>query len=238
MNGSPLSAQELFELETYLHAALFDGTRYAWEALECISGYILSLPELGTHLGEVAEGAHLVDPEKIYIGPGVLIEAGAYVKGPCYLGEGSVVRHGAYIRGAVLCGSNCVIGHATEIKNSVLLNKAQAAHFAYVGDSILGHRSNLGAGTRLANLRLDGQSVPFLFEGQSLDTGRRKFGAILGDGAQTGCNVVCNPGTVLGPGAAAFPLSNFGGWVPANALVRPASGARIRQRKPVTANTE
>ena len=139
----------------------------------------------------------LINPELISIGKGTVIEPGAYIKGPCIIGENCTVRHGAYIRGDFIAGNNCVIGHDTEVKNCVMLNDARAGHFAYLGDTVVGNDVNLGAGTKCANLKLDGRPIIVHCEGTRIATGVKKFGAILGDGAQTGCNTVTNPGTLL-----------------------------------------
>jgi len=142
---------------------------------------------------------------QIDIGAGVLIEGGATIKSPAIIGSCTEVRHGAYMRGYCLTGKSCVVGHTTEVKNSIFLNKAKAGHFAYLGDSILGRDANLGAGTKFANLRFLGGNVSIRTENGLLDTGRRKFGAILGDEAQTGCNSVTNPGTIIGKGGILMP---------------------------------
>jgi len=135
---------------------------------------------------------------KIKIGRGVLIESGALVKEPALFGDNTEVRQGAYLRGNCLVGKRCVVGHATEVKHSIFLNDAKAGHFAYVGDSILGGDSNLGAGTKMANLRFLPGNVNVRTQEGLVDSGLRKFGAILGDRVQTGCNSVTNPGTVIG----------------------------------------
>lgn len=142
---------------------------------------------------------------QIAIGEGVLIETGAMVKSPAIIGDRTEVRQGAYLRGYCLAGKRCVLGHTTEIKHSIFLNDAKAGHFAYLGDSILGTNANLGAGTKFANLRFIPGNVTILYEGERVDTGRRKFGAILGDGSQTGCNSVTSPGTVFGKGCMLMP---------------------------------
>ncbi len=171
---------------------LFDPNKPAWNALKKLHDYLLTLP-LGKIEGDVNELATLIHPELISIGKNTVVEAGAYIVGPAFIGENCQIRHGAYLRGDVFTENNCVIGHATEAKNAIFLEKAQAGHFAYVGDSILGKHVNLGAGTKCANLRFDRKNVKV----KGLDTGLRKFGAIFGDGAQTGCNVVTNPGTLM-----------------------------------------
>jgi NDP-sugar pyrophosphorylase family protein len=142
-------------------------------------------------------GACLMDDD-IELAPGVVVEPGALIKGPTMVGERTEVRQGAYVRGSCCIGRSCVVGHATEMKNSVMLDQAKAGHFAYVGDSILGRRSNLGAGTKLANLKIMPWPIKISVDNQVYRVDRRKFGAILGDGVETGCNSVTSPGTVMG----------------------------------------
>ncbi|MBW1636117.1 MAG: hypothetical protein JRC87_00015 [Deltaproteobacteria bacterium] len=161
--------------------------------------------------GERMEGASVImagavlTGNRIGVGKGVLIECGAMIKSPAKIGDCCEIRQGAYLRGYVLAGKRCVLGHTTEIKHSILLNDAKAGHFSYLGDSILGNSTNLGAGTKFANLRFLPGNLTIFFNGERIDTGRRKFGAILGDEAQTGCNSVTNPGTILGKGAVLMP---------------------------------
>ncbi|MDR2338928.1 MAG: glucose-1-phosphate thymidylyltransferase, partial [Deltaproteobacteria bacterium] len=156
------------------------------------------------HDGKELENAALLLPgaflgdDAVQISPGVLIESAATVYGPTVLGEGTTVRQGAYVRGSVYTGTNALIGHATEAKNTIMLNNAKAGHFAYLGDSLIGNDVNLGAGTKLANLKMS--YFPFRFKvmgGETLEVERRKFGAVLGDGVETGCNSVTNPGTLI-----------------------------------------
>jgi UDP-N-acetylglucosamine diphosphorylase / glucose-1-phosphate thymidylyltransferase / UDP-N-acetylgalactosamine diphosphorylase / glucosamine-1-phosphate N-acetyltransferase / galactosamine-1-phosphate N-acetyltransferase len=146
--------------------------------------------------------------ERIHLGHGTVVEPGALIKGPTIIGSFTEVRQGAYIRGKCIVGDRCVVGHTTEIKGSVMLNGAKAGHFAYIGDSILGHSSNLGAGTKLANLKIIPGSIRIRVRGEVIDTGLRKFGAVLGDGVEIGCNTVTNPGTVLGKGCAVHPVAS------------------------------
>lgn len=168
------------------------------ELIPAISPYLESL-SLGTIEIEVVNGVFLENPESIFIGKGTRIEPGAYIQGPCWIGENCTIRHGAYIRGNCIAEEGVVIGHATEVKNAYFFSKAHAAHFAYVGDSILGHAVNLGAGVKLANVRFDKKEIAIRHEGKKYLTGLRKFGAILGDRCQIGCNAVTNPGTLIGP---------------------------------------
>jgi bifunctional N-acetylglucosamine-1-phosphate-uridyltransferase/glucosamine-1-phosphate-acetyltransferase GlmU-like protein len=143
--------------------------------------------------------------EKIEIGKGVLIETGAMIKSPAIIGDCNEVRQGAYLRGHIISGRGCVLGHTTEIKHAIFLNDAKAGHFNYIGDSILGNNTNLGAGTKFANLRFLEGNIFVEIEEKQIDTGRRKFGAILGDNSQSGCNSVTNPGTILGKDSLIMP---------------------------------
>jgi len=146
--------------------------------------------------------------DRIHIGNGTVIEPGALIKGPTIIGSFTEIRQGAYVRGKCIIGDRCVVGHTTEIKGSVMLNGAKAGHFAYIGDSILGNVSNLGAGTKLANLKIRPGSIRVDARGEIIDTGLRKFGAVLGDGVEIGCNTVTNPGTVLGKGCMVLPVAS------------------------------
>jgi UDP-N-acetylglucosamine diphosphorylase / glucose-1-phosphate thymidylyltransferase / UDP-N-acetylgalactosamine diphosphorylase / glucosamine-1-phosphate N-acetyltransferase / galactosamine-1-phosphate N-acetyltransferase len=221
-----LGAEALFDLSGYRHRGLFREDGAPWQALDQLAGYLRGLPELGQIEGRVHPGAWLIHPELIHIGAGTVVEAGAYICGPCWIGKDCQVRHGAYLRGDLVTGDRCVIGHATEVKGSIFLDGAQAAHFAYVGDSILGNRVNLGAGTKLANLRFDHGEVSIQHEGHQLATGRRKLGALIGDGAQLGCNCVAAPGTILGREVWVYPNVTCRGLVPAGARV--AGNRRVR----------
>jgi len=218
-------ATRYFDLTGFEHASLFEQGA-VWEALNQISGY-LARAKLGRILGAVHEGAYLVSPETISIGEGSVVEAGAYIQGPCIIGKGCQIRHGAYIRGNCIIGDRCVIGHATEVKHAIFFNGAHAAHFAYVGDSILGNRVNLGAGTKLANLRFDGRPIS-IYDGETeIETQMRKFGAVLGDDVQMGCNSVTNPGTVIGKKTCVGPCATVKGIIPENSIVKPAQSEII-----------
>jgi bifunctional N-acetylglucosamine-1-phosphate-uridyltransferase/glucosamine-1-phosphate-acetyltransferase GlmU-like protein len=159
--------------------------------------------------------------DAIQLGPGAVVEPGALIKGPTIIGARTEVRQGAYIRGKCIIGDQCVVGHTTEMKSSVMLDGAKAGHFAYIGDSILGNGANLGAGTKLANLKIKEGSVKIRFGRETLDTGLRKFGAVIGDHTEIGCNTVTNPGTLLGQSCAVFPLTSVAsGYYPSNSVVR------------------
>jgi NDP-sugar pyrophosphorylase family protein len=208
--NSMLTPESFFSLDGFAHRELFAEAAYVWEALGRLEAY-LKKQKLGKIEVSIPESAYLKNREQISIGKGSSVEPGAYIEGPCVLGENCVVRHGAYIRGNVIAGDGCVIGHATEIKHSILLNTAHAAHFNYVGDSILGNGTNLGAGAKLANYRFDHAEVCVVVDGKKIRTGLKKFGAIVGDGAQIGCNAVTNPGTLLMPKKFIHPCQTVGG---------------------------
>lgn len=214
-----LHASYFFELSSFTHASLFEQTEFVWGALDLIDSY-LKTHSLGKIECDVPQGTFLIHPETISIGEGTVIEQGAYIKGPCVIGKNCTVRHGAYIRGGLIAGDSCVIGHDTEVKNAIFLNGAHAAHFAYVGDSILGSKVNLGAGTKCANLKLDGSEIAIFTNGHRYATKRRKLGAIIGDRTQIGCNAVLNPGTLMGQGVQCFPCLNIGGFIPSNSLIK------------------
>lgn len=177
--------------------------------------------------GALLEGASVIMAGTVLaggplsIGKGVLVESGAFIKGPVIIGDQSEIRQGAYLRGNCLVGARCVVGHVTEVKHAIFLDDAKAGHFAYLGDSILGNEVNLGAGTKLANLRFAGGEVLVKTPAGPINSGLRKFGAIFGDKAQTGCNAVTNPGTVLGRKSIVLPNTTApSGWHPNNSLIR------------------
>lgn len=215
-----LAPTDFFDLDSYEHKSLFYDSRvvYVWDVLKLLGNYLDQIIVPGIQ-GQIMEGAYLLG-EKIFIGPGSVVEPGAVIKSPTYIGANTQVRQGAYIRGNALVGDHCVVGHATEVKNAIFLNGAQAGHFAYAGDSILGNRVNLGAGTKLANVKLNHANVVVKVAEQTYDTNLRKLGAILGDRVQIGCNAVSNPGTLLGPGCMAYALSLLRGYYPANTMIK------------------
>lgn len=209
-----------FNLLSFAHASLFEGCEFPWEALKKLSAYLKSQP-LGKIETDIPPSAYIIHPSLVSIGRETVIEPGAYIAGPCIIGEKCVIRSGAYIRGEVVIGNGCVIGHGTEIKHSILCNRVCAAHFNYVGDSIVGSEVNLGAGVKCANFRLDRQEISIAIAGQKVNTDLRKLGAIIGDGVQVGCNCVIDPGTLLGKGSICFPCLNIFGVIPENGKIKP-----------------
>lgn len=198
-----ISPRDFFDLQNFRHAQLFEGVEAVWEVLPQLAPYLAGGIEWPV-LGEVAPSAVIQGP--VAIGRGTVVEPGAMIVGPAIIGEECVVRHSAYLRGYVITGDGCVIGHGSEVKSSLLLNEARAPHFNYVGDSILGNDTNLGAGVMLANLRLDERAVMAADpSGERIPSSLHKFGAIIGDGARIACNVVLNPGTLIPPGSHVLP---------------------------------
>lgn len=216
-----MEPSHFFVLRDFRHSVIFQGSCYVWEAVDRIRSYLQSIT-LGKIEVGIPAGAHLIHPEAISIGKGTCIEPGAYIKGPCVIGENCSIRQGAYIRGDCIIGNGCVIGHDTEVKNTIFLNGANAAHFNYLGDSILGNRVNLGAGVKCANLRFDHHEIFIHYEGKKIETKQKKLGAIFGDDTQIGCNSVSNPGTITGKGVYCYPCVNFGGYIPEKAVIKPA----------------
>ena len=206
-----------FDISSYEHKALFDGVDRVWEALGKIKEYIGRNLTAGID-GEVMAGAIVADD--VYIGEGSVIEQGVYIKGPTIIGKNCEIRHGAYIRGNCIIGDNCVVGHDSEMKSSVLLDGAKVPHFAYVGDSIVGNGANLGAGTKISNFKITKDEVNVITKDGKIGSGLRKFGAIIGDNVQTGCNTVLNPGTLIGRNSMVYALSSIRGVIPPETIVK------------------
>ncbi len=208
---------DLFDLSQIEHAALFEGGEFAWDALKRIGDYLKANLRPGLH--NRCDGVAYIG-ENVFIGQGTVVEDGAMIKGPAIIGRNCEIRHNAYIREQVIIGDDCVIGNSCELKNALLFNRAVVPHFNYVGDSILGFKAHLGAGVKISNVKLVSGNVTVEMEGKPFDTGLRKFGALLGDGAEVGCNAVLNPGSILGRGAMVYPNVNWRGILPANMIVK------------------
>ncbi len=214
-----LKVKNFFSINSYKHLDLWEKKEYVWEAVSALSSYIHSL-KLGVIQTDIPQGVYLENAELISIGEGTLIEPGVYIKGPCVIGSRCILRQGAYVREDVLIGNGCVIGHATELKHSILFDDVAAAHFNYVGDSIVGNKVNLGAGAKCANVRLDNSPISFYLEGKKIETGLRKLGAIVGDGVHIGCNAVTSPGTLIGKGACIYPCLHVKGYIAQKTLIK------------------
>jgi len=222
-------AENLFDLTQTEHAALFDGCAFAWDALKKIETYLLAnapkqLPP------KRFPGASIGD--HVLIGAGTVVEPGAMIKGPAIIGRNCQIRHNAYLRENVLLGDNCVVGNASELKNALLFNGAQVPHYNYVGDSILGHKAHLGAGVKISNVKLFPGTIEVAGASGPQDTGLRKFGALLGDGAEVGCNAVLNPGSILGRGAVVYPNVFWRGYLPANQIAKNKAEVEVVVKRP------
>jgi len=215
-----LEAPAFFDLDDLLHRDLFAAGEPVWSALGPRMEAYFDAWIAWSDPAELPAGVHLLSGP-VAVAPGCRIEPGVVLRGPVILGPGTDVRTGAYLRGGVVVGAGCVIGAHSELKRAILLDGAHAPHQNYVGDSILGRKVNLGAGTILSNVKNVGSEVSFPHAGRIVGTGLRKFGAVLGDGCRTGCNTVTNPGVLMGPGCVTYPGAVLrSGTYPAGTLVK------------------
>ena len=205
---------DLLDLSHTKAAPLFEGKTYPYEVLDGIKGFIL---ELGATLNP-EEYDH--PKEDVWIAKDAVIYPNNYIAGPCIIGHKTEVRPGAFIRGNALVGDHCVVGNSTELKNVILFDNVQVPHYNYVGDSILGYKAHMGAGSITSNVKSDKALVVIHNEGQDIPTGRKKVGALLGDRVEVGCNSVLNPGTVVGRDSNVYPVSCVRGVVPANCICK------------------
>ncbi|MCH2381619.1 MAG: UDP-N-acetylglucosamine diphosphorylase [Pedosphaera sp.] len=209
--------EDLFDLGQTDHASLFGSLGQAWEVLPRIGDYLRDNLRPG-QLGQ-AHGQAVIEGD-VFIGAGTVIEAGALVHGPAWIGCNCRIGHGATLRGNVIVGDDCVVGHAAELKNAMLFNGCDVPHFNYVGDSVLGHRVHLGAGVMLSNYRLIRGNVNIRLASGPVDSGLAKFGALIGDRTEIGCNAVLNPGAIIGRDCVLYPNVTFTGVLPAGRLVK------------------
>jgi len=211
-----MKIKELFTLENTLAAPLFEGAVYPFDVLAKIGDFIKDLgPTLDKNIYE-EKG------ENIWIAKSAKVAPSASITGPCIIGEETEVRHCAFIRGNAFVGNGCVVGNSTELKNVVLLGNVQVPHYNYVGDSILGFFSHMGAGSITSNVKSDKSLVAVKYGDTVVETGRKKFGAALGDHVEVGCGSVLNPGTIIGKNSNIYPLSSVRGFVPANSIYKKA----------------
>ncbi len=212
-----ISTGDLFDLTHTRAAALLETCEYPWEALSRIGETVL---KIGRALPQ-EEYDH--PAEDVWIAKDATVARTATIQGPCVIGSGSEVRPGAFLRGSILVGSGCVVGNSSELKNCILFDGVQVPHYNYVGDSILGYKAHMGAGAVTSNVKGDKKNVVVHGE-QDYETGRKKFGAMLGDFAEIGCNSVLNPGTIIGRDSQVYPLSCVRGVVPARSIVKGERG--------------
>ena len=219
-----LKIENLLDVDKTIASDLFFGKTYPWEVLSSIKDFILSLgktlsPEFFDH-----------PQEDVWIAKSATIFPSAYIAGPCIIDEGAEIRHCAFIRGSVLVGKNAVVGNSSELKNAVLFDFVQVPHYNYVGDSVLGFKSHMGAGAITSNVKAD-KSLTVVHNGSlHLETNMKKFGAIIGDFGEIGCNSVLNPATVIGRNSNVYPLSMVRGVVPEDSIYK-AQGSVVVKKK-------
>lgn len=207
-----VKTQELFDCKTPYLKDLFESSEYPWDVLPKIKEYINELIEKGIDgFAEIADG--------VLVGEDVTIHPSATIIPPAIIGHKCEIRPGAYLRGAVITGEGCVLGNSSEFKNCILLDKVQAPHYNYIGDSVLGNKAHMGAGSICSNLKSDGKPV-VVHGDEEHETGLRKVGAIMADGADVGCGCVLNPGTVIGKNTNVYPLTSLRGVYPEGCIVK------------------
>ena len=216
-----VKTKELYDCNVPYLKDLFESSEYPWEMLPKIKDLITSLLETGI------EGFTLLK-EGVLIGQNVKIADTVTIEAPAIIGHGTELRPGAYIRGNVITGSDCIMGNSCEYKNCILLDKVQTPHYNYIGDSVLGNKAHTGAGTICSNLKSDGKPVVIRGD-EDFETGLRKIGGILADGADVGCGCVINPGTVIGKKTSVYPLTSLRGVYPANCIVKSQVDVVVRR---------
>lgn len=209
-----LTVKELFDTSNTIASELFEGKTYPWEVLPFIGDFIIKLSQT------LPADEYDNPSEGVYIHKTAKIAPTASITGPCIICKDAELRQCAFVRGKAIIGEGAVLGNSCEIKNAILFNKVQVPHFNYIGDSVLGFKAHTGAGAVTSNVKQDKTLVTVLYEGKRIETGLKKFGAILGDNVEVGCNSVLNPGTVVGKGSNVYPLSMVRGFVPANSIYK------------------
>ncbi len=220
-----MKTKDLFDLTHTLSAPLLEKTEYPWEALPLISDFVKEL------IGTLSDEEYDAPAEDIRISKSAKISPLATICGPAVIGHGADLRTGAFIRGSVIVGEGCVVGNSCELKNAILFDSVQVPHFNYVGDSILGYKAHTGAGAITSNVKSDKSPVRVKTEDGYIDTGFKKFGAMIGDFVEVGCNSVLNPGTVIGRNSNIYPLSSVRGTVPPNSIFKSADNIVPKKEK-------
>ena len=209
-----ITISALYDLNETIAADIFKDCTYPWEVLAKIGDFI---KELGKTL---SEDEYEQRAEDVWVAKSATVYPTAYINGPCIIGKEAEVRHCAFIRGKAIVGEGAVVGNSTELKNVILFNKVQVPHYNYVGDSILGYKAHMGAGSITSNVKSDKTLVVVRCGAERAETGRKKVGAMLGDHVEIGCNSVLNPGTVVGRSSRVYPLSSVRGTVPADSIYK------------------
>ncbi len=222
------SPEEFLDLGHTEHRKLFEDQKYVWDALKQIASYLQFRlkPQI---LGQLVGKPFISDA--VFVGAGTVIEQGAVLKGPAWIGANCQIRSGCYVRENVIAGDGVVMGNSCEFKNSILFDEAQVPHFNYVGDSVLGYKAHLGAGVILSNVKLDHREIDVIAHDGNIATGLKKFGAIIGDRTEVGCNAVINPGSILGRDSIVYPGANFRGVLPASSIVKVRQHVQILTRR-------
>ena len=209
-----MQTENYLDLSKTIASEIFSGLSYPWEALPKIKDFILNLgPKLPKDECEEIK-------ENVWVSKEAVIANSAFIAGPTIICKGTEIRHCAFIRGSVIVGENCVVGNSTELKNAILFNNVQVPHFNYIGDSILGFKAHFGAGSIVSNVKSDKSNVSVLINGNKTDTGLRKFGAIVADYVEIGCNAVLNPGTIIGRNSNVYPTSMVRGVIGENMIFK------------------
>jgi len=212
-----LQTEDFFDLSSFKYKELFNNLEYVWDVLKKRDAYIQKAlkPRLLTKISErvIIEG-------NVSIGKGSVIEPGAMIIGPTIIGENTLIRQGAYVRANVIIGNNCIIGHASEVKGTIILNNTELSHFNYVGDSLIGSNVLLGAGVKTANVKITGDTIRVTIGGKEYETELVKFGAIVGDEVQVGCNSVFNPGTLVEKRTRIYSNVSLRGYYRGNHIVK------------------
>lgn len=206
--------KNLYNLDETIAKCIFDGCLYPWEVLPKIKDFIINFGE------NLNKEEYDKVGENVWIAKSAKVAESAYINGPTIIGKNAEIRHCAFIRGNVIVGENAVVGNSTELKNVILFNNVQVPHYNYVGDSILGYKSHMGAGSITSNVKSDKKLVIVKSEDEKIETGLKKFGAMLGDNVEVGCGSVLNPGTVIGKNTNIYPLSSVRGVVKENSIYK------------------
>lgn len=212
-----LKNSRLFNLDETIAAKIFEDKEFPWEVLPEIKEFAVKLGQ------SLPEDEYELRGENIWIAKSAEVAPTVSITGPCIIGKGTEVRQCAFIRGSVIVGENCVVGNSTELKNVILFNNVQVPHYNYVGDSILGYKSHMGAGSITSNVKSDKTKVTLRYEGDIIETGLKKMGAVLGNYVEVGCNSVLNPGTIIGSNTNVYPLSMVRGFVPGRSIYKNSS---------------
>jgi UDP-N-acetylglucosamine diphosphorylase / glucose-1-phosphate thymidylyltransferase / UDP-N-acetylgalactosamine diphosphorylase / glucosamine-1-phosphate N-acetyltransferase / galactosamine-1-phosphate N-acetyltransferase len=222
------ASSEFLNLDQTAHSKLFENQKYVWDALKQIASY-LQFRLKPAVFGELVGKPFISNT--VFIGRGTIVEQGAVLKGPAWIGENCHIRSGCYVRENVIVGDNAVMGNSCEFKNCILFNEAQVPHFNYVGDSIVGHHAHLGAGVILSNVKLDHREIEVAAADGNIATGLTKFGAIIGDRSEIGCNAVINPGSLIGRDCIIYPGASFRGVLPDSSILKVRQELQILERR-------